>query len=93
VLETETRSFEAQYPADNGVPSVVVTIVARLVTAGHGDVVGTFEASHGAQAAGNNVPAVVQAFDAATSQSLEDIVNWTLKMSPRKTALRDTAPE
>jgi cholesterol transport system auxiliary component len=86
VLETETRSFQAQYPADNGVPSVVVTIVARLVTAGHGDVIGTFETSHDAQAAQNTVPAVVQAFDAATSQSLEDIVEWTLKVPPRKVA-------
>jgi cholesterol transport system auxiliary component len=91
VLETETRSFQAQYPTDNGVPSVVVTIVARLVTAGHGDVIGTFEASHEAQAAQNTVPAVVQAFDAATSQSLEDVVAWTLKAPSRRVASSGTA--
>jgi cholesterol transport system auxiliary component len=84
VLETEARSFEARYQGDGGIPAVVVTIAARLVSAGHGEVVATFVASHEEQATQNNVPAVVQAFDAATSQSVEDIVSWTLKISPRK---------
>jgi cholesterol transport system auxiliary component len=87
VLETEIRSFEARYQGDNGPPTAVVSVVARLVSAGRGEVVGTFQVSHEAQAAQNSVPAAVEAFDQATSQTLEDIAGWTLKTAPQNGAL------
>ncbi|HEY5047118.1 MAG TPA: ABC-type transport auxiliary lipoprotein family protein [Rhizomicrobium sp.] len=90
VLETEIRSFEAQYQAENGAPDINVHIVARLVTAGRGEVVGTFEAGNHAPAAQNTVPAVVQAFGEATGQTLEDIVRWSLKAGAEKG--RNSAP-
>jgi cholesterol transport system auxiliary component len=83
VLETEIRSFQANYEDQTGAPDVVVTIVARLLTAGKRDVVGTFISSHDARATQNTVPSVVEAFDEATGQTLEEIVGWALKTAPR----------
>jgi cholesterol transport system auxiliary component len=79
VLETEVRSFQATYQDENGAPDAVVTISARLLAAGRGEVVGTLISTHETRAAQNSVPAVVQAFGDATGQVLEEIVRWTLK--------------
>jgi len=86
VLETEIRSFQANYEDQAGAPDVVVTIVARLLTAGSREVVGTLVSSHDARAAQNTVPSVIQAFDSATGQTLEEIVAWALKAAPRTVA-------
>jgi len=83
VLETEIRSFQANYEDQAGAPDIVVTIVARLLTAGSREVVGTLISSHDARAAQNTVPSVVQAFDEATGQTLEEIVSWVLRTEPR----------
>ncbi len=83
VLETEIRSFQANYENQTAAPDIVVTIVARLLTAGSRQVVGTFISSHDARAAQNTVPSVVQAFDEATGETLEEIVTWVLKTAPR----------
>jgi len=82
VLQTGVRDFEAQYQSDTGAPTVVVVISARLTSARAREVVATFEASRSAAAAQNNVPAVVEAFDEATSAALEDIVRWALRVPP-----------
>ena len=83
VLETEIRSFQANYEDQAGAPEVVVTIVARLLTAGSREVVGTLVSSHEAQAAQNTLPSVIQAYDEATGQTLEEIVGWALKAAPK----------
>jgi len=78
VLETEIRSFQANYQDETGAPDIVVAIAGRLLTSGRGQVVGTFVTSYDVRASQNSVPAVVEAFDKATGQSLEDVVRWTL---------------
>lgn len=82
VLQTQVRDFEAQYVSDNGAPSVAVVISARLTAARTREVIATFEASRSVAAAQNTVPAVVEAFDQATSAALEDIARWALQAPP-----------
>jgi cholesterol transport system auxiliary component len=87
ILETELRDFEAHYDGDSGAPTIVVNIVAKLVTSDRRNVVATFDTNKTALASQNSVPAVVAAFNQATGAALEDVVGWTL----RKTASPEQA--
>lgn len=78
LIVTEVRDFTAHYSSENGVPDVVVDIVAKLITANHHDVVAMFDARREVQASANSIPAVVQAFNQASGQAVQDIVGWTL---------------
>ncbi len=78
LIVTEVRDFTAHYSSENGVPDVVVDIVAKLITANHHDVVAMFDARREVQASANSIPAVVQAFNQASGQAIQDIVGWTL---------------
>jgi cholesterol transport system auxiliary component len=78
LVVTELRDFTAHYSSENGAPNVVVDIVAKLITSNHHDVVATFDARREAQAGANSVPAVVQAFNQAVGQAIQDIAGWTL---------------
>lgn len=78
LLTTNVGDFSAHYAAENGIPTIVVDIVAKLITATHHDVVATHEARREVVASANSVPAVVQAFNDATGQAIEDIVGWAL---------------
>ncbi len=79
ILQTQVRDFEAQYQGGNGAPTVSVVISAQLTAARTRDVTASFEATKSVPAAQNTVPAVVEAFDAATSAALEDIARWALR--------------
>lgn len=78
LLVTEVRDFTARYSSDNGAPQIVVNLVAKLITSTHHDVVATHDARAEVQASVNSVPAVVQAFNQATGQAIQEIVGWTL---------------
>lgn len=78
LVMTEVRDFSAHYSSENGAPTVVVDIVAMLITSNHHDVVATFDARREAQTSANSIPAVVQAFNQAAGQAIQDIVGWTL---------------
>jgi len=93
-LSTDIRAFEARYTTPDGVPTVVVTIIARMVTARARQVVANFTAHVTEQASANSVDAVVQAFDAALAGAATQIVNWALNLPPppeRATAADITA--
>ncbi len=79
LLQSELRDFEARYDTPDGAPTVVVTIVARLLKAPGREVVATLNSSHQARASENKIPAAVQAFNQATAQTLEEIVGWALR--------------
>jgi cholesterol transport system auxiliary component len=79
ILQTQVRDFEAQYQGENGAPTVVVAMSARLTAARTRAVVASFEASRSVSAAQNSVPAVIEAFDTAASEALEDIARWALR--------------
>jgi cholesterol transport system auxiliary component len=78
LVVTEVRDFTAHYASENGAPNVVVDIVAKLITSNRHDVVAMFDARREVPAGANTVPAVVQAFNQATGQAVQDIVGWTL---------------
>jgi cholesterol transport system auxiliary component len=78
LVVTELRDFSAHYETENGIPTIVVEIVAKLVTSTHHDVVASYDARHEVKASVNSVPAVVDAFNLATGQTIEDVVGWAL---------------
>jgi len=80
-LESELKDFSAHYETEDGIPTVTVRIVARLVSDDR-KVVASFDSVHTEQAGANTVPAVVEAFDTALAASLEEIAAWALKAPP-----------
>lgn len=80
-LETEIQDFDAQYATENGAPTVVVDIMARLLGA-QGKVVASQEVKQSAPAAANNVASVVAAFDQALGAALAQIVAQALQLPP-----------
>lgn len=79
VLHTQVRDFESQYQNENAPPAVMVSISAQLTAVRTRDVVASFDTTKTVPAAQNSVPAVVDAFDAATQSALEDIALWALR--------------
>ncbi len=79
-LESVLKDFSAHYDGDNGMPTVTVRIVARLVK--DRQIVASIDSVQTEQANANTVPAVVVAFDSALSASLEQIAGWALKAAP-----------
>jgi cholesterol transport system auxiliary component len=79
LLQLELRDFEARFDTPDGAPTVVVTIVARLLKAPGREVVATLYSSHQARASENKIPAAVAAFNQATGETMEEIVAWALR--------------
>lgn len=75
VLALDVQTFEARYDAPGAVPTVVVTVRARLMRARDITAERTFSVS---QPAGENrVATIVQAFETATRDVNTQIVDWT----------------
>jgi cholesterol transport system auxiliary component len=85
ILESELHGFEARYDGGDAAPTVVVDITAKLLAAKSRDIASVHDARHESRASVNSVPAVVSAFDEATSAVLEDIVAWALGAAPPTT--------
>ncbi len=81
-LETEIKDFSAHYDVPDGIPTITVRIVAKLVSAKDRQIVASLDSVHTEQASANSVPAAVQAFNTALSASLEEIAGWALKAPP-----------
>jgi len=81
VLAAEIRNFEAHYTTENGAPTIVVDVVARLMSIDQRNVAATLFSHHEASAARNDIPSVVSAFDQAAGAALEDIAAWTLRQN------------
>ena len=79
VLETTLRDFQARYDGANGVPVIVVDIVAHIVTVGRNDVIATHDFHQEATAARNDIPSVVAAFNQASGAAFEEIAGWTMR--------------
>ena len=86
LLRTELRAFEAGYASEGAPPEVAVEIAATLIHMPLRDVAQTTLVRHAALAARNDLEAVVQAFAAATGQSLDALVLWALAAPPPGTA-------
>jgi cholesterol transport system auxiliary component len=92
VLVSDLRDFQADYDTANGPPLAHVRIVARLMRLVPDRAIiasQAFEAS--VRAGGTTVDSVVVAFDQATSQVANQIVDWTLR-APGTTVRLAPAP-
>ena len=88
VLGTELRHFEAQYGAVGGPPAALVGIAAKLAKIPQNEVVAEERFERQIRAAGNDLPNIASAFDAAQQAVAAEIVAWTL----RNAAGRGTRP-
>jgi cholesterol transport system auxiliary component len=77
-LQIDMRQFEAVYAAPGQAPSVVVALQAKLISR-PGNRVLALKAFHvQVPASSEKVPDVMASFDSAITQSLSEIVGWTL---------------
>ena len=77
VLNVEIREFAAIYDSPDGPPRTKVALDAELVAMRGRNIVGETSVSRETRAAGNDVPAVVMAFDRAVGEAVADLVVWT----------------
>jgi cholesterol transport system auxiliary component len=75
-LDSELRAFQSEYR--DGRPQVVVRLDARLVDTGSRHIVASRSFELRMAASSPAVPAVVQAFGAASDQLAAEVVDWTL---------------
>ena len=78
VLSTQIRDFQTEYFA-GGNPSAHVGIVARLVTLRQRAIIGAKRFDGQAPASGDEMGAIVAAFNAALGEVLDGIAAWTLR--------------
>lgn len=77
LLRPELRHFEADYGA-GGMPEAHVQIAVKLVKAADRAIVASRRFEAKVPAAENNVPAIVDAFNAAFHRVAQQIVDWAL---------------
>lgn len=76
-LDSELRAFQSEYR--DGRPEVVVRLDARLVDTGSRHIVASHSFEQRVVASDPAVPAVVQAFGAASDRLAAEVVGWTLR--------------
>ena len=77
ILQPELRHFEAEYGA-SGAPVAHVEFGIKLVKMPERSIVAGWRCDATARAAQNQVPPIVDAFDASLRDALRKIVEWTL---------------
>ncbi len=94
-LLTDLRDFEARYAAPDGVPAIAVTIVAHMAEVHSRKIAASLTVAFNEPATANSVEAAVQAFDAALSKAVAQIVQWALALPPpaNMRATETEAPE
>jgi cholesterol transport system auxiliary component len=81
-LVTEVKDFAAHYSQPDGIPSVTVTLTAKLTTTHGRAIVSTFTATQTATASANSAAAAAQVLQQALGTCVTQIVGWTLS-APR----------
>ncbi len=77
-LMTEVKDFSARYATRDGIPTVTVTIMAKLVAVHGRRIIGSLTASHSEAAGANSAAAVAQALTEQLRRAVLDIVGWAL---------------
>ena len=77
VLRTGLREFQAEQNGA-GPPEIRVALDAKLLEMPKREVLGSDIFDHKVKAAGNNIEAIVAAFDQALGKALKGLVEWTL---------------
>ncbi len=81
-LLVEVKDFSAHYATKDGVPSVVVTLVAKLTTNHGRKILATKTFSAPGNASVNSAGAVAQALRQSLGSAVTQVVNWTLDTAP-----------
>lgn len=81
-LKTDLREFQAEYLDDPMVPTINVSIRARLIRQPRQDIVGNRAFTASVKAADGNFNSVLAAFDDALNKVLKGVVEWTLTLVP-----------
>lgn len=81
-LLVEVKNFEAHYAVADGIPTVNVTIMAKLTTGRGRKIVASKLFTQTGTAAVNSTAAAVQALSQALGAAVTAIVDWTLTTAP-----------
>jgi len=81
-LLVEVRDCQAVYATQDGIPSVVVTLNAKLATAHGRRIIGVTNVSRKGQASANSTGAAVAALQGALGEAVSTLVAWTLATAP-----------
>lgn len=84
-LVTEVKDFAAHYGQPDGIPTVTVSITAKLITAHGRAIVASFSAIQTGTASVNSAGAAAQALQLALGAAVSQIVTWTLTALPPTT--------
>jgi len=79
-LVTEVKDFSAHYAQADGIPSVTVSITAKMTTAHGRAIVSTFSTAKTVNASANSAGAAAQALQQAFAAAATEIVNWALTL-------------
>ena len=82
VLLTDLRDFEARYATPDSIPTIAVRIVAHMAEAHSRKIVSSLTVDFNEAASVNSVDAAVEAFDAALSKAVAQLVSWALALPP-----------
>jgi cholesterol transport system auxiliary component len=77
-LDTEVKDFSAHYSQPDGIPSITVSITAKMTTAHGRVIVGSFSSVQTRSASVNSAAATVQALQQALGAAVKAIVDWAL---------------
>ncbi len=93
ILQTEIRDFEAYYAVRDAPPKVVVKLSASLTSAMTHEVIATLRPEQEVQTSANNLVAITAAFTQATGATIDEIVDWTLRVPvPARRTAEAAAP-
>jgi cholesterol transport system auxiliary component len=84
-LRTDVKDFSAHYSQQDGIPSVTVSITAKLSTARGRVIVSSLAVRKSGTASANSAGATAQALQQALGAAVTDIVNWALTAPVPKT--------
>jgi cholesterol transport system auxiliary component len=90
-LVTEVKDFAAHYSQPNGIPSVTVSITAKMTTAHGRVIISSFSTTQIGTVSLNSAAAVVQALQQALGAAVNAIVNWALT-TPMPATQQPAAP-
>jgi cholesterol transport system auxiliary component len=77
-LVTDVKDFSAHYSQQDGIPTVTVSITAKLITAHGRVIVSNLSSNQSGAASANSAAAAVQALQKALGAAVSEIVTWAL---------------
>jgi cholesterol transport system auxiliary component len=82
LLETDIRDFQAHYAVADGLPTIEVRIVARMIATHGRTIARSLPAEAKVTATENAVSAAVAAFNAALGDVIGQVVAWAVTTPP-----------